>query len=428
MRGRVRWQTIRTLPSVVGPETRHPKPAVVHAFGMRHFADQERRDRIARRHALAPDHRVGDAESAVQAMTVLHATEPPTVYLSVACRVDGVSVADVDAALFEDRTLVRQLAMRRTLFVFPRDLLPAAWGSAAARVADQEYRRIAKEAAASGLAEDGEKWLDDARRAVLDVLHSEDRGLTTTEIRARVPEVSGTVSVAPGTKWGGDVPIAPRVLTQLGASGAIVRAENDSHWRISRHRWKPMDRWLDDVPAPLSAEEGYAELVRRWLTTFGPGTTTDIKWWLGSTVGAVKQALRRLEAVEVSLERGATGWVLPDDLDETGPVESWAALLPVLDPTLMGWKERDFYVDPEHVPYLFDSNGNGGTTAWWNGRVVGCWVQDDAGVVHPVLREDVGEEGAAALATEAERLSAWLDGTRISSVYASLQMKSAKLP
>ena len=135
---------------------------------MRHFADQERRDRIARRHALAPGHRVGDAESAVRAMTVLHATEPPTVYLSVACRVDGVSVADVDAALFEDRTLVRQLAMRRTLFVFPRDLLPAAWGSAAARVADQEFRRIAKEAAASGLAEDGAGWLEDARRAVLD--------------------------------------------------------------------------------------------------------------------------------------------------------------------------------------------------------------------------------------------------------------------
>jgi hypothetical protein len=208
------------------------------------------------------------------------------------------------------------------------------------------------------------------------------------------------------------------VLTQLGASGAIVRAENDSHWRISRHRWKPMDRWLDDVPAPLTPEEGYAELVRRWLTTFGPGTTTDIKWWLGSTIGAVKKAL----------DRGANGWVLPDDLDVTEPVEPWAALLPVLDPTLMGWKERDFYLDPEHAPYLFDSNGNGGTTAWWNGRVVGCWVQDDAGVVRVVLREDVGEGGEAALATEAERLTAWLDGTRISSVYASLQMKSALLP
>ena len=100
----------------------------------------------------------------------------------------------------------------------------------------------------------------------------------------------------------------------------------------------------------------------------------------------------------------------------------------MLDPTLMGWKERDFYLDPEHVPYLFDSNGNGGTTAWWNGRVVGCWVQDDAGVVRVVLREDVGAEAVRALETEAARLTAWLDGIRISSVYASLQMKSAMLP
>ena len=346
---------------------------------MRLFTDQERRDRIARRHAIAPAHRVGDAEAATRAMTVLHATEPPTVYLSVAVRTDGVSVADVDAALFEKRSLVRQLAMRRTLFVFPRDLLPAAWGSASARVADVEHRRLAKDAAASGLGDDGAAWVEAARRAVLDLLETEPRGLTTTEIRARVPEVAGTVSVAPGTRWGGDVPIAPRVLGQLGASGAIVRGDNDGHWRISRHRWMPMGRWLGEAPQPTSTEEGYAELVRRWLTTFGPGTTTDIKWWLGSTVGAVKKALASLEAVEVSLDRGGTGWVLPDDLETTDRVEPWAALLPVLDPTLMGWKERDFYLDPGHVPYLFDTNGNGGTTAWWDGRVVGCWVQDDAG-------------------------------------------------
>ena len=46
----------------------------------------------------------------------------------------------------------------------------------------------------------------------------------------------------------------------------------------------------------------------------------------------------------------------------------------------MGWKERDFYLGA-HAPQLFDTNGNAGTTAWWDGRIVGCWVQDDAGVV-----------------------------------------------
>ena len=53
--------------------------------------------------------------------------------------------------------------MRRTLFVFPRDLLPAAWGSASARVAGAEGRRIAKDVVRAGMAADGEAWLRRAR-------------------------------------------------------------------------------------------------------------------------------------------------------------------------------------------------------------------------------------------------------------------------
>ena len=100
----------------------------------------------------------------------------------------------------------------------------------------------------------------------------------------------------------------------------------------------------------------------------------------------------------------------------------------MLDPTTMGWRDREFYLDPDHTPYLFDSNGNGGTTAWWNGRVVGCWVQDDTGLVHVVPRGSLPAAATAALAVEAERLTAWLAGVRVSSVYSSLQMKSALLP
>ena len=48
-----------------------------------------------------------------------------------------------------------------------------------------------------------------------------------------------------------------------------------------------------------------------------------------------------------------------------------AALLPVLDATTMGWKHRDFYLDPEHTPYLFDTNGNAGPTVWCDGRIIG---------------------------------------------------------
>ena len=395
---------------------------------MRHIGDEERRARLATRHAIAPAARVADAESATRAMTVLHATEPPTVYLSLAARVDALTLGDVDRALYDDRTLVKQLAMRRTLFTFPRGLLPAAWGSASARVADREQARLIKDVERSGLAADGAAWLGAAEAAVLDLLAGTGGGLTTTELRKALPELSGTVSISPGSKWGGDVPIAPRLLGLLGVRGDIVRGRNAGHWRLSRHAWTPTTAWLGERPDPLPIEEGYAELVRRWLYTFGPGTATDIKWWLGSTVSAVKRALADLEAVEVSLDGGGRGWVLPDDVAEVDPVEPWGALLPVLDATTMGWKERDFYLAPDHTPYLFDSNGNGGTTAWWNGRIVGCWVQDEDAAVQVVLREDVGADARRALDAEAARLTEWLDGVRISSVYSSLQMKSALLP
>ena len=388
---------------------------------MRHIPDSERRARLARRHALAPGHRAADPEAATRAVTVLHSTEPATVYLSVRARVDGVTVADVDRALYEDRTLVKQLAMRRTLFVFPRDLLPAAWGSASARVAATLSTRLAKEVEKGGLADDGAAWLDDARAAVVAVLRDHDP-MTAQEIRARVPALEARLDLAPGKSYGVNVPIASRVLSQLGVEGALVRGENAGHWRLSKPRWTLMSDWLGDVPPAAKEDEGYAELVGRWLRSFGPGTEDDLVWWLGATKGAVRAACAALGAVEVSLDGGGTGWVLPDDLDQEDDVEPWAALLPVLDPTVMGWKQRDFYLG-EHAPHLFDRNGNAGTTAWWDGRIVGCWVQDDAGVVEVRILEKLPKAAVAALESEAARLTDWLDGVRVGTVYPSSAMK-----
>lgn len=354
-------------------------------------------------------------------MTVLHSTEPATVYLSLHARVDGVTVADVDRALYADRSLVKQLAMRRTLFLFPRDLLPAAWGSASARVATEQLRVIARDVEKHGVARDGVAWAEAACAAVLDRL-GDGAMLSASQLRQELPELEGRITVNLDKKYGGTFTIAPRVLGLLGARGQIVRGTNAGHWRLSRPAWTLMSDWLGELPEPLPAREGYAELVRRWLWTFGPATTTDLSWWLGSTKGAALHALTDVGAVAVRLDGGGEGWLLPDDLDEVASVEPWAALLPVLDPTVMGWKERDFFLGP-HAVALFDRNGNAGTTAWWNGRVVGCWVQDDDGVVLVRFLEDAPARGRAALEAEADRLTAWLDGVRVSTVYPSPAMK-----
>ena len=390
---------------------------------MRHITDDERRARLARRHGIAPAYRLPDPVLATRAMTVLHATEPPSVYLSLLARVDDITVDDVDRALYRDRTLVKQLAMRRTVFIFTRDLLPAAWGSASARVAVQNRARLVKEVEAAGIAGDGELWLKEAAVAVVARL-TDGPPLSAAQLREQVPELAGTFHVSPDKKYGGTFQIAPRVLVQLAVERLIMRAENGGHWRISRPTWTVPARWLGDIPDPLPEQAGYAELVRRWLSTFGPGTTADIQWWLGSTVTTVRRALADVDAVQVSLDGGDVGWVLPDDVEPVEPAEPWAALLPVLDPTVMGWKQRGFYLGP-HAPLLFDTNGNAGTTAWWNGRIVGCWVQDSAGVVEVRLVEDVPQAAREALQIEADRLTGWLGGIRVSTVYPSAAMNNA---
>jgi len=110
--------------------------------------------------------------------------------------------------------------------------------------------------------------------------------------------------------------------------------------------------------------------------------------------------------VEVDLD-GATGFLLPDDLEPVPAPEPGVALLPGLDPSTMGWKQREFYLDPAHVPVLFDRNGNGGPTAWVDGRIVGGWAQRRDGTVVLRLLVDVGAENRVALeraAYELERL------------------------
>ncbi len=157
----------------------------------------------------------------------------------------------------------------------------------------------------------------------------------------------------------------------------------------------------------MPADEARVGLVRRWLAAFGPATLGDIQWWTGWGKGVTKAALSALEVTEVTLAGGRVGLVLADDLEPVTAADPWVALLPSLDPTAMGWKERDWYLGP-HRERLFDGNGNIGPTAWCDGRIVGGWAQRPDGEVVVHLLEDVGAEATAALAAEAEAVRAWL--------------------
>ena len=131
------------------------------------FTDDARRARLARRHALHPGHRLTSVVDVARALVALHATEPASVHLAVATRMPSATVAAVEDALYEQRTVVKQLAMRRTLFAFPREVLPAVWGSVSARVADAERGRLARDLERHDVADEGAAWIDRGRDAVL---------------------------------------------------------------------------------------------------------------------------------------------------------------------------------------------------------------------------------------------------------------------
>ena len=315
------------------------------------------------------------------------------------------SIDAVDAALYERRTLLRLLAMRRTVFVVPTEDAPVVQAAAAAGVALTERRRTEALVAQLGMTDVG-GWLEHAEAATIAEL--ERRGeMTAQELARAVPTLAARALLNPGQRYEGNVSMASRVLLTLAVEGRIVRARPRGTWLSSQYRWTPMQRWLGaPLPAPPVAV-AQAALIRLWLARFGPGTEADMRWWTGWTARETRAAIAASGAATVALDDGETGFVLGEDLEPTAPPEAWVALLPPLDPTTMGWYARDWYLGPYRAA-LFDTAGNAGPTIWAGGRIVGGWAVLASGEVVTRLLEDPGREALDSIEAERARLTTWL--------------------
>jgi hypothetical protein len=376
----------------------------------RRIGVEERRARLARRHHLAAGSGAGSPAEAASSMVGLHGTDPSSVYLAAGARMPAAEPATIERALYEDRELVRILGMRRTMFVVPLDLAPVVQAACTRAIAVQERRRTVQLLTQCGVADDPAAWLADLEEATAKVLATHGQG-TAAELSVHEPRLRTQLFLAEGKSYAASQSVSTRVLAQLAAEGRIIRGRPRGSWTSSQYRWTPIEAWLEEGMDDLPTGTARVELVRRWLAAFGPGTAADVKWWTGWTAGEVKRAVEKLGAIEVDLD-GATGLVLPDDLEPVPAAAPWVALLPALDPTVMGWAGREWYLG-EHGGALFDRNGNAGPTIWWDGRVVGGWAHRKDGEVAYRLLEDVGAEAARAVAAGAERLRTWIGDVRI---------------
>lgn len=371
---------------------------------MTHVSDDERRRRIAVRHGLHPDGRLDSVDDVTDALVALHSSDPVSVFLSLAARSDGLTVADVERALYDDRTVIRHHAMRRTLWVMTPTVAQLAHAACTRKIAAAERRRTAN-------AMGGPARFDDAVDAVVAAVSGHDRPLQTRAIGELHPELTTPIVFGVGTAH--ETPMATHTRATLIAAfdGSIVRTRPAGRWIGSQYAWTDTPRWISvDWDAHDDASAA-TELVRRWLDRFGPGTLDDIVWWSGLTKTGVRRALDHVGAVEVELERTA-GWCLPDDVGETADPGPWTALLPGLDPTAMGWKQRSWYLDQDTERRVTDRNGNIGPTVWADGRIVGGWVQRPDGEIAIELTTELSDAHHDLLDTEADRLRAFVGDTR----------------
>jgi hypothetical protein len=377
---------------------------------MRRIGIDERRARLAVRQRLAANALAESPLEVAESLVALHGTDPASVYLALAARLRSPAVRAIEQALYEDRTLLRMLGMRRTVFVVPTELAAVVQSACTDAIAVKQRQLYTDMFRAAAFTDDIDRWLMEVEAATLQALRRRGEA-TALELAQDEPRLKQQILLAEGKPYEALQSASTRVLFLLSAEGRIVRARPKGTWISSQFRWAPVEGWLPDGLPPVPPADARAELVRRWLAGFGPGTIADLRWWTGLTAGEVKRAVGRLATVEVEMD-GGNALLLAEDVEPPPAPAPWVALLPALDPAPMGWSGRGWFLGG-YAPALFDRSGNVGPSVWADGRIVGGWAQRRSGEIVFRLFEDIGHEAARNVETTAAALSQWIGSVRV---------------
>ena len=113
------------------------------------------------RHRLAPGTQVATVAEAAAALVVIHASDSPSVFLQARARMSSSSPAEIESELYEEHSVLRMLAMRRTLFLVPVHDVPMVHGAASRAVAATERKRTIAMLTAAGIGPDPAALLDE---------------------------------------------------------------------------------------------------------------------------------------------------------------------------------------------------------------------------------------------------------------------------
>src|SRR4051812_13775000 len=294
----------------------------------------------------------------------------PSLYVGLWSRLEGLEREAVTRAL-ERRALVQGTLMRNTIHVVSRrDYWPLA-------IAIREERRA---------------W---SRR----VQKPDER-----ELRRATGRLRRFLAGRPRRQR--EIEEAGLWLPGIGLWADLVRVPPSGTWERRRaDLFGLAEEWVDPEPE-LTELEAREHLVRRYLGAFGPAPRTDIAGWAGMRVGALAEALERVELRRLRDEHGRELLDLPRAPLPSGDTPALARFLPTFDATLLAHARRTGILAEEHRKRIFHvRNPQSDPTFLVDGKVAGIWRHEGGRIVlEPFGR--LGRDARRELKAEGERLAA----------------------
>ncbi|HEX6699581.1 MAG TPA: winged helix DNA-binding domain-containing protein [Gaiellaceae bacterium] len=298
-----------------------------------------------------------DPVAVAERLLAIQAQDPRGARLAIRARTSGLSAADVDRALTEERSLVVTWLNRGTLHLVRSE--DYAWLHALTTppLFAGNARRLAQEGVSPRVAEKGVATIERSLAA--------DGALTRSDLRDRLDRV--------GVPTKGQALVHVLMLASL--RGLIVRGPMVGR----QHAYALVRDWLGPQPR-LDRDRALAELARRYLAGHGPATERDLAKWAGLPLRDARKGLAAITGVR---PRRAP---LPPP-----------RLLGAFEPLLLGWAARDWLQDADRAV----SGGMFRPIALAEGKVVATWSLCDGRVVlEPFQR--LHSEVARALAADAD--------------------------
>ena len=300
--------------------------------------------------------------------------------LAIRSRTTGLSVADVDRALSEERTLVITWLNRGTLHLVRSEDYPWLHALTAPGRFTGNARRLAQEGVPP----------DAAERAVKVIEHSlaEEGPLTRQQLGERI--------AAAGVRTEGQALV--HLLGLVSYRGLAVRGPMIG----SQHAYALVRDWLGEQPR-VDRELALGELARRYLLGHGPADERDLARWSGLPLREVRAGLRAIAPRLTERQDGL--------LDLAGRRTPAALppprLLGAFDPLLFGWCSREAILGTHRA--VITVNGIFRPFALVRGHAVATWTMPDGEVVLEPFAH-LAPEDRDALALDANDVVRYLAG------------------